>query len=117
MSNSRGNKYVLNFQDVDHGEVGKLLEKLKHQGKSCGLKYTLIKASENDVIILVYPANEKRPRLSEFQNFDSFKEYKVFAELNDVMKFNNKKKITFKKANIRISKTEDNKKIYWIKYI
>ena len=117
MPNSRGNKYVLNFKDINNSDVAKLVRKLRHQRMNCGLKYTLLKAGESDIIILVYPANEKTPRPSEFENFKSFKGYKIFTELEDVIKFNKGKKIAFKKANIRIAKTADNKSVYWIKYI
>lgn len=116
-SNSSRNKYVLNFQDVGNVSVEKLVEKLSHQKKSCSLKYTLFKVTESDIVIFVYPVSEKKPKLSEFENFNSFKEYRVFTELNDIIKFNRAKKFKIKKANIRIAETEDNKSVYWIKYI
>ena len=117
MPNSRWNKYVLNFKDINNSDVANLVGKLRHQRTECELKYTLLKASESDIIILVYPANEKKPRPSEFENFKSFKGYKIFTELDDVIKFNIGKKILLKKANIRIAKIADNKSVYWIKYI
>lgn len=116
-SNSIRNKYCLNFQDDDNDKVEKLAAKLLHLKKSRGLKYTLLKATENDIIFFQYPEGKKCPKPSEFDNFKSFKGYSVFTEMNDVIKFDRKKKIAFKKANIRKAKTEDNRYVYWIRYI
>lgn len=112
-------QFVLSFQDVDNGNVENLAARLEHQKESCGMTYNLLKVTESDLIILVYPIGEKSPKLSDFANFKEgeFKNYKRFSEINDIIKFNVGKRIRFKKANIRRAKTEDNKRIYWIKYI
>lgn len=114
--NSHRNKCVLNFQTIDC-DVKKLVDKLRCQRKKRGLEYTLLKASENDILILIYPNGKRRPRLSDYKNFERFKGYRTITELRDLIIIHKKKKGSLKKANIKVAKTEDSKKFYWIKYI
>ena len=89
---------------------------LEHQKSECGLDYTLLQASETDIIIFVYLENDKCPHLSEFNNFKKFNNFKVFKDVSDVIKFNRKKWLDQYKSQIREAETKDNIHIYWIKY-
>lgn len=107
-------KTSLKFKRLEKITVKTLIRKIKEQEEHYGKDYKLVRMQENCVGLFVYPKIGKIPRISDY--FD-IKSYKQFAETEDINRFHRRKTmIEGYKEEIQQASAPEDIQIYLIQY-